>query len=217
MAKTESTFKNMVLSLSLISTGFAICLGLVYGVTKEPIEQSAINKKIAAISQVVPEFDNDPNSEMFQMATPEGDSLDIYPAKNGEEIIAYAVNTYTMNGFSGQIDLMVGFDAEGSIIDINVLDHSETPGLGSKMTDPTFKDQFKGVDPSTFSLGVKKDGGDVDAITAATISSRAFGDAVQRAYKTLFPNGPDAYTGATSDTTATSGTTAISDTTTINQ
>lgn len=189
MAKTESTFKNMVLSLTLISLAAAACLGFVYEMTKKPIEISNLNKKLSAIKQVVPEFTNDPNSEMFRLPTGEGDSLEIYPAKNGEELVGYAVNTYTNTGFSGNITLMTGFKPDGSIIDITVLNQKETPGLGTKMAEPEFKDQFRGKNPADFPLKVVKDGGKVDAITAATISSRAFCDAVQRGYNTLQKGG----------------------------
>jgi Na+-translocating ferredoxin:NAD+ oxidoreductase subunit G len=189
MAKTESTFKNMVLSLTLISLGASACLGFVYQITKEPIELSVLNKKLSAIKQVVPEFTNDPNEEMYRLPTGDGDSLDIYPAKKEGVIVGYAVNTYTQKGFSGKINLMAGFDPNGTIINITVLEQKETPGLGTKMTEPKFKDQFNGKNPSKFFLRVKKDGGPVDAITAATISSRAFCDAVQRAYNTLEKGG----------------------------
>lgn len=189
MAKTESTFRNMVLSLSLISLAAAACLGFVYEMTKKPIEISNLNKKLNAIKQVVPEFTNDPNSEMYRLPTGDGDSLEIYPAKNGEEIVGYAVNTYTNSGFSGNITLMTGFRPDGSIVDITVLNQKETPGLGTKMAEPEFKDQFKGKNPADFPLKVVKDGGKVDAITAATISSRAFCDAVQRGYNTLQKGG----------------------------
>jgi Na+-translocating ferredoxin:NAD+ oxidoreductase subunit G len=185
MAKTESTFKNMVLSLTIISFTASACLGFVYEFTKKPIEQSNLNKKLNAIRIVVPEFKNNPDKEMFRLATGDGDSLDIYPAKSDNEIIGYAVNTYTKKGFSGKISLMAGFKPDGTIINITVLEHKETPGLGSKMNEPLFMDQFKNKNPSQFSLKVKKDGGPVDAITAATISSRAFCDAVQRAYNTI--------------------------------
>ena len=100
-------------------------------------------------------------------------------------IVGYAVNSYTNNGFSGYISLMAGFKPDGSVIGISVLEHKETPGLGTKMTEPEFKEQFTGKNPGESMLKVKKDGGDIDAITAATISSRAFCDAVQRAYNTL--------------------------------
>ena len=189
MAKTESTLKNMVMSLTLISLTASACLGFVYELTKEPIALSILNKKLNAIRQVTPEFDNNPNDEMYRLPTGEGDSLDIYPAKKSGEIVGYAVNTYTSKGFSGNISLMAGFKTDGTILSITVLDHKETPGLGTKMTEPEFKEQFTGKNPAEFTLKVKKDGGPVDAITAATISSRAFCDAVQRAYNTLQKGG----------------------------
>jgi electron transport complex protein RnfG len=189
MAKTESTFKNMVLSLTLISLGAAACLGFVYQMTKAPIELSVLNKKLLAIKQVVPEFTNNPNDEMYRLATGEGDSLDIYPAKKDGQIVGYAVSTYTKKGFSGDINLMAGFKPDGTIINITVLEQKETPGLGTKMTESKFKDQFKDKNPANYFLKVKKDGGPVDAITAATISSRAFCDAMQRAYTTLQKGG----------------------------
>jgi len=189
MAKTESTFKNMVLSLTLISVVASACLGFVYELTKKPIELSNLNKKLNAIREVVPEFTNNPNDDMFRLPTGEGDSLEVYPAKKDSTIIGYAVNTYTNNGFSGNISLMAGFKPDGTIINISVLEQKETPGLGTKMTEPEFKDQFNNKNPADFELKVIKDGGTVDAITAATISSRAFCDAVSRAYNTLKKGG----------------------------
>ncbi len=189
MAKTESTFKNMTLSLTLISVVAATCLGFVYELTRGPIETSNLNKKLAAIREVVPEFTNNPDAEMFRLPTGEGDSLDIYPAKKDETLVGYAVSTYTMNGFSGEIKLMAGFRPDGTIINITVLEQKETPGLGTKMSEPSFRDQFRDRNPAEFSLKVKKDGGQVDAITAATISSRAFCDAVNRASNTLGKGG----------------------------
>lgn len=185
MANIESSFRNMVLSLTLISLGAAACLGFVYEYTKKPIELSNLNKKLDAIRQVVPEFNNDPNAEMYRLPTGNGDSLDVYPAKKDNEIVGYAINTYSDKGFSGRISIMTGFKPDGSIINISVLSQKETPGLGTKMAEPAFKDQFNGKNPSEYILKVKKDGGPVDAITAATISSRAFCDAVQRGYNTI--------------------------------
>lgn len=189
MAKTESTLKNMVLSLTLISLVAAASLGFVYQVTKKPIELSNLNKKLNAIKQVVPEFNNNPDAEMYRLPTGEGDSLDIYPAKMNDQVVGYAVSTYSDAGFSGRITLMTGFNPDGTLIDISVLGQKETPGLGTKMAEPAFKDQFKGKNPAEFQLKVKKDGGQVDAITAATISSRAFCEAVQRSYNTLEKGG----------------------------
>ena len=198
MAKTESTFKNMLLTLTLIAFVAATCLGFVYELTKKPIEMSALKKKLDAIKMVVPEFTNNPDEEVFRVATGEGDSLDVYPAKKDGEITGYAVNTYTKNGFSGDIRIMAGFKPDGTINNIAVIEHKETPGLGTKMDEPAFKNQFIGKNPADFELRVNKDGGPVDAITAATISSRAFCDAVQRAYNSLFAGGEwDGSSGAT--------------------
>jgi len=189
MAKTESTFKNMVLSLTMISLVASALLGIVYQMTKAPIELSVLNKKLAAIKQVVPEFTNNPNNDRYRLPTGEGDSLDIYPAKKDGNIVGYAVNTYSKKGFSGNINLMAGFKSDGTIINITVLEQKETPGLGTKMTEPAFRNQFNDKQPAEFKMKVKKDGGSVDAITAATISSRAFCDAIQRAYNTLQKGG----------------------------
>jgi electron transport complex protein RnfG len=195
MAKMQSSLKNMVLSLTLISLGASAALGFVYELTKEPIEMTLLNKKLDAIKQVVPEFTNNPDEDMFKLPTGEGDSLEVYPARNGEEVVGYAVRSYTNNGFGGYIGFMVGFKPDGTIYNISVLEQKETPGLGTKMVPegtsekPEFKDQFMGKNPADFTLKVKKDGGQVDAITAATISSRAFCDGVQRAYNTFEKGG----------------------------
>lgn len=185
MAKTESTFKNMLLSLTLIALGASIALGFVYEYTKGPIELSNRNRQLEAIRQVVPEFNNNPADDMYKLPSDNGDSLEIYPSKIDNKITGYAVKTYSDKGYSGTIFLMVGFKPDRTINNISVLDQKETPGLGTKMKDSKFKEQFNGKDPSLFKLKVKKDGGQVDAITAATISSRAFCDAVSKAYSTL--------------------------------
>jgi len=189
MAKIESSFKNMLLSLTLISLGASAALGYVYELTKEPIALSVLNKKTEAIKLVVPEFNNNPNADLMRIATGEGDTLEVYPAKMDSVVVGYAVKTYSNKGYSGYISIMAGFKTDGTIINLTVLEHKETPGLGTKMSDPSFKDQFEGKNPDSFPLKVKKDGGKVDAITAATISSRAFCEAVGRAHNTLKKGG----------------------------
>ena len=178
----------MVLALFVVSLVSATTLGFVYEFTKGPIAAAKLKKKIEAIKKVVPEFTNDPNAEMYKVPSDmEGDSLEFYPAKNGDKKVGMAVKTFSDKGFTKRIYLMVGFEPDGTIHNISVLEHAETPGLGDKM-DKSKSDwslQFNGKNPATFKLKVKKDGGDVDAITAATISSRAFTDAVDRAYKTF--------------------------------
>jgi len=184
-SKRESNFINMVITLFLVAAVAALALGGVYTVTKEPIAIAKQKKLEAAIKSVMPDFDTIVEAKFID---PEGkDSLTFYFAnKNGEQIGA-AIKTYTMDGFSGKIELMIGMLDDGTINNTAVLAHKETPGLGDKMDikKSDFPLQFKGKNPNDFNLRVIKDGGDVDAITAATISSRAFCDAVQRAYTTF--------------------------------
>jgi len=179
MAKTESTFFNMLLTLFVVTLVASTSLGFIYEITKEPIAAAEAARKLNAINSVISGFDNNPVTEMFKVASPyKGDSLECYPGKKDGKLVGMAIRTLSNKGYGGTITLMVGFNDTGKINNIEVLQHKETPGLGAKMSTPGFKDQFMGIDPATFKLKVKKDGGDVDAITAATISSRAFCDAV---------------------------------------
>jgi len=184
MAKMESTIGNMFLSLVTITFFASSALGAVYSLTKEPIASALLAKKNAAISEVIPEFNNTPSAEVYKLPV-DGDTLYFYPGKMNDELVGTAVETFTKNGFSGTIKIMVGLLPDGTINDVAVLKHSETPGLGDKMDKKKseWSSQFKGKNPDVYNLSVKKDGGDVDAITASTISSRAFCDAVSRAYK----------------------------------
>ncbi|HLF35482.1 MAG TPA: RnfABCDGE type electron transport complex subunit G [Cyclobacteriaceae bacterium] len=186
MAKTESTFINMLITLFVITLVASTALAYIYDITKEPIAAAEAARKQAAISNVINDYDNDPVSEMYKVASPfKGDSLECYPARKEGKLAGMAIRTISKKGYSGSIWLMVGITADGKINNIEVLDHKETPGLGAKMKELFFKDQFRNVDPSIFRLKVKKDGGDVDAITAATISSRAFCEATQLAVDTF--------------------------------
>jgi len=192
MAKVESNFKNMTLTLLVISFIASAALGLVYQSTKEPIAKAQMSKINNAIKAVVPEFNNQPFEESFT-ADVDGGTLTFYPAKKDGQLVGTAVKTFSNNGFSGLIELMVGFMPDGSIYKIAVVSHKETPGLGDKMepSKSNFSLQFEGKNPDTFKVKVKKDGGDVDAITASTISSRAYCDAVIRAYNALKEGGKE--------------------------
>jgi len=167
MAKLESTFKNMVLSLVIISMVAAGALAGVYILTLENINAQKIAKQEAAKKAVL--------------------------AGHEDGVAVEAA----VDGFGGQFRVMVGFDAEGNILGYEILEHQETPGLGSHMTH-WFKNADKPgqniIGRKAGNLTVSKDGGDVDAITAATISSRAFLKAVNQAYAEQF--GAEAHTGA---------------------
>ena len=187
MAAKKDTLFNMFVALFVICVVAGGVLGVVYIATKDPIAAAETDKRTKAIKNVLPEF-NELKETKVKSAMEDID-IPFYLAYNADStFIGAAVETFTNKGFSGNVSLMVGILADGTINNISVLQHAETPGLGSKMTEPSFKDQFNEKNPASFNFKVKKDGGDVDAITAATISSRAFCDAVNRALSTFENN-----------------------------
>jgi electron transport complex protein RnfG len=200
MAKRESNFKNMLVTLFAVTFIASASLGLVNELTKDAIEQANIKAQNKAIAAVLPEYDKLDESYSY---TPDGETgdLEFFPAldANGKSI-GIAIKTYTNNGFSGLITVMVGFTNDGNIFGYQVLNHQETPGLGSKMND-WFRNETKdrqniiGKNPGTANLTVSKDGGDIDGITASTISSRAFLESIRRAYNS-WKKQTDANSGA---------------------
>jgi len=192
MAKRESSFINMVVTLVLVTGIAATALGFVYDFTKGPIEAAKAKAQTEAIKEVLPEFEELGESKLVTL-TEGADAVEIFPAYNGGEVVGTAVKTYTKNGFSGFISIMAGFDNDGNITGYSILEHAETPGLGSKM-DKWFNNEEKpkqniiGKNPESTNFTVSKDGGDIDAITASTITSRAFLDAINRAYNSYKEN-----------------------------
>lgn len=186
----------MLLSLTLIALVAAGLLAGVYTLTKGPIEATNAKMKAEAKTAVLPKVDGIQVAEEAE----EAEGLLIYKAYAGEELVGAAVEV-SENGFGGAFRMMVGFDKEGTITGFKVLEHQETPGLGSKMqewfTTAKNKQCVVGVNPGKVNFTVSKDGGDVDAITAATISSRAFLLAVTKAYNAYMNQALDANSGAT--------------------
>lgn len=165
MAKLESSLKNMVLSLGIISIVAAGLLAGAYTLTKDTIAATAAAKQEAAKAAVL----------------------------NGQEGTPVEV---TVDGFGGKMTVMVGLAADGTILGYEILAHSETPGLGDKAGQwfKTEKNNQCVIGKKAGKLMVKQDGGDVDAITAATISSRAFMSALNKAVAGL--QGTEAMSGA---------------------
>ena len=187
--KKESTLINMLVALFVITAVSGGVLGLVYGMTKDAIAEVDQKKNEAAIKAVLP-LEGDITFQEGTLSYSEDGATTTFPCNlaydaNGN-FLGAAVKT-SEGGFGGKIDLMVGFLADGTIKGTSVLSHSETPGLGANMTGK-FKDQFVDKNPESYKLRVSKDGGDVDAITAATITSRAFTKAVDKAYKAFMEN-----------------------------
>lgn len=198
MKKLESSLKNMVIVLTAITVIATGLLAYVNQLTAGPIAEANAKALSDAIAIVVPGFDNNP-AEAPETIELNGATYKIYKATKGGEFIGAAVES-SANGFGGALSVLVGFDKEGNIIDYSLLSHAETPGLGSKATD-WFKKGAKGdiigMNPGHKALTVSKDGGQVDAITASTITSRAFLQAVNNAYAAYSGQNVDSTSGAT--------------------
>lgn len=183
--KLESNIWTMSIVLLVIGLVSSSLLAFVYEKTKEPIELANKKKTLDALAKVLPQFDNEPMKEIVMVPSLNGDSLPCYVARNNGQIVGLAIEAITDKAFSGKFKIIVGFDNSGTIINTMMLDHKETPGLGDKAdkSKSNWADQYNGKNPAKNNLAVKKDGGEIDAITAATISSRAYSDAVLNAYK----------------------------------
>jgi Na+-translocating ferredoxin:NAD+ oxidoreductase subunit G len=186
MNSIHPRFINLVVTLFVITLVASLSLGFVHKWTQEPIAKAQLEKQLKAIESVLKGYDNNPVLEKYKVVVPDGyDSLEFFPAKKNGVLIGIAVKTKSSRGYNGDIRLMVGFNMQGQIQNISVLDHRETPGLGSKISSSSFIKQFLGKNPDEMRLRVKKDGGDVDAISGATITTRAYAEAVQLAYNTF--------------------------------
>ena len=189
--------------MALALTGFSVVAGALLGwvndVTAEPIAQANAKTLSDAIAVVVPGFDNNP-AEAPETVEVNGATYKIYKATKDGQPIGAAVES-SANGFGGTLTVLVGFDNDGNIIDYSLLSHAETPGLGSKAADwfkKGAKGDITGKNPGEAPLTVSKDGGQIDAITASTITSRAFLLAVNNAYAAYKNQHVDSMSGATS-------------------
>ncbi|MBQ9440084.1 MAG: RnfABCDGE type electron transport complex subunit G [Paludibacteraceae bacterium] len=182
MAKLQNSLLNMFLSLTLICVIVGSILGGVYAITKDPIAAAEAAKQTNAIKAVAPEFDT--LGEEIHATTPNGKEAVLFPLLKDGQQVGCAVQVIEM-GFGGEVKIMFGFDNDFNIVGYNVLSHQETPGLGSKMPEwfsKGGKGDVIGKNPTKNRIEVTKDGGEVDAITAATISSRCFCKALNAAY-----------------------------------
>lgn len=189
MEKLKSSLTNMLVVLTVIAIVAAGVLASVNAVTAPQIEKINAENLAAGIKSVM-------GSDDIQVADPQNmDGFEVYHVSDKDgNTLGCAVVT-TENGFGGALKVLVGFDVKGDILGYTVLEHAETPGLGAK-ADEWFQDKIIGMNPGTSNFTVSKDGGDVDAITASTITSRAFLKAILNAYDKVIA-GTDVTSGAT--------------------
>ena len=201
MKKLESSLTNMTLVLTLVAVVMGGILAFVNHLTEDPIQQQkekALADGIKAVMVCNDLVVAEP-VEVKQTVDGKEHTFIIYNVKDAQgKDLGAAVQSTTM-GFGGDLKVLVGFDSEGSILGYTLLEHAETPGLGAK-ADQWFqkgqKGDIIGKSPAE-PLTVSKDGGQVDAITASTITSRAFLKAVNNAYNAYKVTPTDGETGAT--------------------
>lgn len=232
MKKLQSSLKNMLLVLTGVTAVSVALLAYVNELTKGPIAEANAKTLNEALKKVLPEFTNNPVADSDTIfSEKDGKKIVdfiIYPAKDGENMVGTAVES-KWAGFGGELKVLVGFDSEGKIYNYSLLAHTETPGLGSKADkwfgayDPAKEEKgvsheqdkksILGLNPGTTPLSVSKDGGPIDAITASTITSRAFLNAVNAAYQAYKAEGGevDGVTSASQITSSQKATGADSD------
>lgn len=175
----EKISPKIIVPVVLISMVSGLALAFVNSVTAERIELVEKNKLSKALEEVMPGFSNDPLAEKTEKSVKDA-KLALYPIKTGERLLGHAVESSVNTGYAGEIGIIFGVKGDGSITDVKVLKNNETPGLGSKASEPAFLNQFKGKSLADFRFKVRKDGGDVQALTGATITSRAVALALDR-------------------------------------
>ncbi|ALC15052.1 electron transport complex, RnfABCDGE type, G subunit [Desulfuromonas soudanensis] len=175
---------RLALVLTIIAAAAGLILSLVEGVTRAPIAEVRRQETLKALRAVLPPIDNAPDADKVDLVIGKdrkGRDLlrTFYRGKLEGKLAGIAFKVVAPDGYSGNIEIMVGVDPEGRVVGIEILTHAETPGLGSKITAPVFKDQFRGKGLDDADWRVKKDGGSFDQITGATVSPRAVVQAVK--------------------------------------
>jgi electron transport complex protein RnfG len=173
--------KNNIIKDALILFAITVCsgllLGLTYTVTKEPIAMQQIKIRDAALNSVIEEATFE---QIDQDLSKQPIITEIYEAHRNNEIVGYAFKLVSEEGYGGNIELIVGINIDSTISGIDIIKHNETPGLGANADNDKFKNQFVGK--PTKQLNVVKDGADtdtdIDALSGATISSKAVTNAV---------------------------------------
>ena len=176
---------RLVLVLTLITAGAGLILSMVESVTREPIAEQRRLEMLRALQAVLPPADNSPDEDTVQLVTgTDKRGRDVqrtfFRGRSDGQVNGIAFKVVAPDGYSGNIDVMVGIDPDGTVVGIEILSHNETPGLGDKIVLPEFKKIFVGKNLDNADWRVKKDGGEFDQITGATISPRAVVGAVRK-------------------------------------
>ena len=182
--KIASNFINMVGVLFVVTLVSATALSGVYNITKDVIAEAGDSKQLESLkSVIITDYDNSPTLEKEVL---ENSYIELYPVKKENKLTSMVVKSVSKKGYSGDVAVMTSFLPDGTIGKVTVVSQTETPGLGTRITEPAFLSQFENQRSNSFKIKIKKEGGDVDAITGATVSSNAVVDAVLKARQAFF-------------------------------
>ena len=181
----DKSQQKIALTLFVVALLAVSMLALVNNLTKAPIEAAQREALHRSLTQVLPEHSNDPLADMFVFPVSDTQQLQVFPAKDKKgDVIAYAWEQIAPDGYSGTIRILMGVRVSGEVVAIRITDHRETPGLGDGITKSmTWLNEFIGKTQSNAKWLVKKDGGDFDQFTGATITPRAVVKAVHQGLK----------------------------------
>ena len=176
---------RLVTVLTLVAAGAGLILSLVESATRAPIAEQRRLETLRALQAVLPPADNAVDEDVVTLVIGQdrrGRDVErtFYRGRQQGTLSGIAFATVAPDGYSGDIAIMVGIDPQGTVTGVEILRHAETPGLGDKITLPAYKQGFVGKNLDNADWRVKKDGGEFDQITGATISPRAVVGAVRR-------------------------------------
>jgi electron transport complex protein RnfG len=169
---------KLVFVMTLVSLISGVLLAVTHQYTREPIRQTEQRQLFDTLRQVLPPMDGDPVPLVLSNAA--GRVTTFYLARQGGAFAGVAFSCVSPNGYGGPVEALLGLKADGTLHGLEVIRMNETPGLGSKIAAPAFRAQFTGKPLEGSVWKVRKDGGPIDAVSGATISSRALCDAVSQ-------------------------------------
>ena len=180
-----NSIPRLALVLTLITAGAGLILSLVEAVTREPIAEQRRQETLRALQAVLPPYVNSPDEDVVSLVVGKDKrgrdvQRTFFRGRQDDQPSGVAFKVTAPDGYSGNIDIMVGVEPSGTVVGVEILNHNETPGLGDKITLPEFKGIFAGKNLENADWRVKKDGGEFDQITGATISPRAVVGAVRK-------------------------------------
>ncbi|MDF1536654.1 MAG: RnfABCDGE type electron transport complex subunit G [bacterium] len=180
---------RLILVLAGICCVAGLCLAGVYEITKEPIAYQKKLDIIRSLEAVLPGLEMDPDTFFLDMTREDGTNVRVYRARGEDgQVVGAAFQVVAPDGYSGGIFIMMGLTPDARLGGIEILSHAETPGLGALIEKEEWKGIFRGLSLETANFKVKKDGGDIDQITGATISPRAVAGAVEKGLKWYLGN-----------------------------